>query len=230
MCMCVCVCVCVYVYVCARVCMCVCVLVCVRAIKCTSVSRQVELPRLPGHKATTWSSAFPQYCGLSADISTEQKAAHGPSMHIREAPHEIQEIFDSMLFGLARRSGYDSSAKFVEAVGGGRVFHFTLNFMGTHTLFHTDEFTADGPGSRIYNLALQGMGLFYLIEGGGQTCVPCGVVQMPGDCVGFWSKARVFLQHGVFREPPCHRLPTPGEPEGSEGWEDRVRMVHTIPV
>jgi hypothetical protein len=36
--------------------------------------------------------------------------------------------------------------------------------MGGHTIDHVDEFTADGPGRWIFNLALQGSGLLYFID------------------------------------------------------------------
>ena len=46
--------------------------------------------------------------------------------------------------------------KYVQHVAKGCVYHFTINFMADHTIHHTDEFDADGPGTWIFNLSLQG--------------------------------------------------------------------------
>ena len=76
----------------------------------------------------------------------------------------MQEIFNHMLKRVALRSGYASAENYVSKELGGVVYHFTLNFMGGHTLEHCDEINADGPGRWIFNLSLQGAGLLYFVE------------------------------------------------------------------
>jgi len=77
---------------------------------------------------------------------------------------QVQKIFETMLNRLTRRWGYDSSEELVKSEFGGVLYHFGLNFMGGHTVSHTDEYIADGPGHWIFNLALQGDGLLYFTD------------------------------------------------------------------
>jgi hypothetical protein len=71
-----------------------------------------------------------------------------------------------MLEGVARRWNFKNVEELVAKEFGGVVFHFGLNYMGGHTIEHCDEYTADGPGHWILNLALQGDGLLFFSEDG----------------------------------------------------------------
>ena len=83
---------------------------------------------------------------------------------VQQANTQIQALFDCMLASIAHRAGYKTPTEYVAKELGGVVYHFTLSFMGGHTLEHMDEYIGDGPGRWIYNLTLQGAGLLYFVE------------------------------------------------------------------
>ena len=83
---------------------------------------------------------------------------------VPEAPSEVQEIFDTMQTRIALRGGHGTAKDYITKVLGGVVYHFTLNYMGGHTIDHNDSIITDGPGQWIFNLSLQGDGLVYFVD------------------------------------------------------------------
>jgi hypothetical protein len=194
----------------------------------THTSSQVRLPD------GTFSREFPAYYGLGSDLSDEQKAARGPGMHIEKAPDDIQELFDKSLTKIAKCQGYKSSAHYIQDGLGGVVYHYTLNFMGAHSIEHVDEPDYDGAGLWIWNTALQICGLFYLLDPWARpngTQLPMSAVwQETGDCIGFSGDARIYMVHGVLREGGTAKLQPRITDESKEGssWRENVRIVGTI--
>jgi hypothetical protein len=152
-------------------------------------------------------------------------------------------MFDNFLARLAGKHGYSTAKEFVAREWGGVVYHFTINYMGAHTIHHTDEYMTDGPGLCIGNLTLQGGGMLYFYEdrqrpgcgeeGSEDDRAAYAVVQQPGDCITFSGEARVFPMHGVVKDLPVTELPRSATRakaafDGTPGWEDTVRVVITI--
>ena len=177
--------------------------------------------------------AFPAYYGVADTLSDEEKAARGPGMHVAVAPPLIQELFNLNLRQIALRTGYKDAAHYVKEGLDGVVYHYTLNFMGGHTIVHTDEPKNDGPGWWIWNLVLQISGLLYFLDhwerANGVQLPMSAVWQETGDCVGFSGDARIYMGHGVLREMGTLRLPGTKEELGDDpSWRQRARMVSTI--
>jgi hypothetical protein len=188
---------------------------------------QVKLPD------GTFSTNFPFYYGSNDDLTDAERAARGPDMPVARAPKLIQELFDRQLAQIAKRQGYKDAQHYIDTALEGVLYHFTLNFMAAHTLTHGDEYNFDGPGLWTWNLILQIRGLFYFLDAwaraDGVQLGLWGVQLQRGDCTGFSGTARNFLQHGVLRTLPIHKLPkTKQEMEADPSYKTQVRIVATI--
>ena len=64
----------------------------------------------------------------------------------------------------SKHQDYENVADFVDGEYDGVIYHITLNFLGGHTYTHVDEFTHDGCGQFICNVALQKAGLLCFID------------------------------------------------------------------
>jgi hypothetical protein len=184
--------------------------------------------QLPNGRFT---KAFPTYHGLGDDLTDHQREQRGNDMPVRNAPPEIQEVFLQSLLALAKKEGYSSITEYVTACDG-VIYHFTINYMGSHTIEHVDEFMGDGPARLIWNITAHGQGLVYFTEHAKskKNRLPLfGVFQGPGDCVGFSGKVRTESLHGVLKEGPICILPTTVEAL-TKDWHDDIRIVLTIRV
>jgi hypothetical protein len=143
----------------------------------------------------------------------------------------VQAIFTTALMSLGQAAGYDDVREFVTKEYDDIIYHFTLNFMGGHTVHHTDEPMADGPSKSICNVGLQGNGVVYFIQtsprpDGSWSNVPAaGVWQRPGDAVVFSREARTFMQHGVIKLGPLLKLPEADGKVGDDNWDKYSRIV-----
>jgi hypothetical protein len=195
--------------------------------------------RLPDGKEST---PFPAYHGL-ADQLTKAQRQQRLAFVAPQAPAPIQKMFDDFLQRLAVSHGYATAKEFVAKEHGGVVYHFGINYMGAHTIHHTDEYLTDGPGHVISNLVLQGSGLLYFYEdrlrpdskegGHEDDRAAYAAEQRPGDCIEFSDDARVFPMHGVVKDLPMVELPrsaTRTKPafDGTPGWDENMRVVATI--
>jgi hypothetical protein len=144
--------------------------------------------------------------GLADDLSAAERVQRDEAP-VPNAPKAIQDMFDTMLKGVAHRWGYKSVAKYVDEKLHGVVYQFTLNFMGGHTPLHADELRGDGPGYYIMNLPLTEGGLLHFMKVGEDKNSPVRAVwQRAGDCVCFSGKLRLTALHGVFKAGPVTQL------------------------
>jgi hypothetical protein len=161
----------------------------------------------------TWSTPFPKSYGHGDDLTKAEKKERDARARV-EAPRDIQEIFDIMLQQLAARGGWKSSAEYVAGAFGGVVYDFTLNYLGGHTVNHSDEPNADGPGMWIFNLALMGNGLLFFKQdemrpdGSWPDMPAAAVYHREGDCIGFTDDARLLMHHAVIKQLPFKELPS----------------------
>ena len=145
---------------------------------------------------------------------------------------DIQELFTAIMTSLATRMGHKDVDDFVKEHFGGKVYDFTINYMGGHTLPHVDDPLGDGPGKYIYNLALQGAGVLYFSEQRQATMrdnakAPSAVFHAPGDCLGFRGESRIYMKHGVLRLGDIATLP-PKESTYTDLLDGTMRVVHII--
>jgi hypothetical protein len=193
----------------------------------TSPHLQVRLPD------GTFSKDFPSNSGLITDNDKEQTAFLA-GLEAPLASTKIQAMFDTSIRALAIARGYKDVDTFIRTECDGIIYHFTINFMGAHTVHHVDEYKADGPARYIANMALWGSGVVFWKQtaprpDGSWADVPAaGVWQRPGDAVVFAKDARTFMQHGVVKLGTLTKLPERGGGEGPAGWKDNVRIVITI--
>jgi hypothetical protein len=185
-----------------------------------------------------WSRDFPKYRGLFDDLTPAEQATRD-NYDPAPAYPAIQKLFEHMLQQLAARGGWKSVKEYFDKKLGGVIYHFTVNFLGGHTVNHVDEYLADGPGKWIFNLALQGSGLLFFAQDqarpdGTWRAVPAAaVLQRAGDCVGFTGDARIFMHHAVLKALPIVQLPTSAtrtskEVPCTEGWRKGMRVVASI--
>ena len=178
---------------------------------------QVAIP--DGKPTTTRSTSFPLY---SVNNQVLKNAVY-------QASEDIQSLFDDMIKALAQRTGHRSVDDFVTKQLGGKVYDFTINFMGGHTLPHVDAPEGDGPGKYIYNLALQGEGLLYFAEQRSANLrrgakATSAAFHAAGDCLGFSGEARLLMQHGVLRFGAVTRLPS-SKADDCDDIRGRMRVV-----
>jgi hypothetical protein len=181
----------------------------------------------------SFSQPFPSNTGLITDNDKAQ-AAFLDGLIAPLASPDIQDMFNTSIRALSKARGYKDVMTFINTECDGVIYHFTLNFMGAHTVHHVDEWAADGPGGSICNMGLSGEGVVFWIQtaprpDGTWADVPAaGVWQRPGDAVVFAKGARTFMQHGVVKLGTLTKLPKRDGGGGPTGWKDNVRIVITI--
>ena len=209
------------------------------------LQKQIYQVRLPDGK---YSLPFLKYVpsDVLEKMTPQKSAAWGPERPIDLAPTSVQKLFNHMLEALAIKAGFvdaDNStnvlrfyqAKKEEGGLGGSVYHFTLNFMGSHTLPHVDDLYGTGPGDVIYNMGLQQGGMLYFLHEpqytsknkGEPEAAMLGIYHPAGDCVAFTGDPRYVFQHGVWRNGDIHLLPTKDKCEGKD-WGRHIRLVATM--
>jgi hypothetical protein len=184
--------------------------------------------KLPDGCKQTHSKAFSHYHGIIDDMPAAEQAKRGPDMFVPDAPPDIQAIFDTCLVSMAsKHHDYENVADFVNGEYDGVMYHITLNFLGGHTYTHVDEFSHDGTGQYICNVALQKAGLLCFIDP--KTGNMTVLWQQPGDAVTFSGPARLSWLHAVLRELPIASLPPPPMSPGQDiKWAKDIRIVLTI--
>ena len=167
------------------------------------VNKMVYAVQVPTVNGLVWSTPFPSNYGLKDDTPGNERV-----QDVQKAPQDVQDMFSLLLRGIATNLGFGSVAQWLETEGN-TVYHFTINVMGSHTLWHHDELVSDAPGPSIFNTCLAHAGMFAVISSiPGDKDEPIrGCWNMPGDCIGFKGGVRMYCEHAVNREFPLGTRP-----------------------
>ena len=119
------------------------------------------------------------------------------------ATQAVQDLFDLLTKGIATSLKFPTVAAWL-ATEGHTIYHFTINAMGSHTVWHTDELPTDAPGPGVFNTSLSQCGMFLVVGSDPKDKKERvrGCWNVPGDTIAFNGKVRMRCEHAVYREYP----------------------------
>ena len=157
--------------------------------------------------------------GLDDDLTEAERKVRNEQT-IPDAPEDVQLSFEKLLGALSARNGFHSAGEYVTTVLKNKMFHFTYNYLGDHTMLHNDEWLGDAPGWYVSNTALS-LGGLLLFTGSeaSETEQTSGVWHAEGDMAVFSGDLRTRALHTVIKYAPVVQV--------TDALTD-VRIVATI--